>query len=533
MNFLEPALKYSSLGYSVIPIKPPAADAEGKDCNKKPPISWKGFQSRKATQQEIKKWDKQYPNARIGIVTGKISNLTTLDCDSQEAREQIEEYLPDSLITPIAKSPRKGNHLDFEYEPTLPTKAGILPGLDIRNDGGYIICPPSAGLNGSGYEWLPGLALGEVKPAKMPPALLSFLEQQNEAEPQQIKGEVSFNQGSRDESLFHLALTLAKGGMARKEVETATIQFARNCKPPFPEHDALAKVKSAFERLQNRERNLTQEVRDWIDITKGEFQTRDIFEELNIAREQKAAVSNILTRLISENLIERTGRRTGCFRRIEKDLHKMDIFNTEARLVNISLPFRIDEMVKIMPGNVIIVAGAKDSGKTAFLLNIVADNLDKFNIHYFNSEMGEGELKTRLRLFDDIPFEEWGKINFYERDENFADVVVPGEGNLNIVDFLEVYEDFWIVKKWIAEIWRKLQGAVAIVALQKPRGRDFAFGGEGSIEKARLALAMDNGELKIISGKNWKTTENPKGKKLKYKVVAGCKLIEVDNWSLE
>ena len=314
-------------------------------------------------------------------------------------------------------------------------------------------------------------------------------------------------------------------------------EFIRLTQPNWTEKEIRSTVDD--HRVKNlglpplEEANLTQKIRDWIETTKGEFQTRDVFEELNIPREQKAQVSKILTRLISEDLIERTGRRTGCFRRIERDLVRMDIFKVETKLVNITLPFGIDEMVKIMPGNVIVVAGAKDAGKTAFLLNIVADNLGKFDVHYFNSEMGEGELKARLQLFDDIPFSEWGKVNFYPRDENFADVVRPREGNLNIIDFLEIYEDFWIVKKRIAEIWRKLEGAIAIIALQKPQGRDMAFGGEGSIEKARLALAMEKGKLKIVSGKNWKTNENPIGKVIKFKLAAGCKFVETDAWSLE
>ena len=248
--------------------------------------------------------------------------------------------------------------------------------------------------------------------------------------------------------------------------------------------------------------NLTGEIREWISLQKGEFQTRDIFDELIIPKSKKAHVSTILTRLISESLIERTGRRTGCFRRIERDLSKMDIFNTSVKTVNVTLPFQINEMVKIMPGNVITLSGEKGAGKTAFLLNIAADNLGTLMIHYFNSEMGVGELRTRLELFEDFPFSDWSYVNFYERDENFQDVIVPGEGNLNIIDYLEIYEDFWLVKKRIVEIWRKLNGAVVIVGLQKPRGRDMAFGGEGSIEKARLALALEKGRLKIVHAKN-------------------------------
>ena len=271
---------------------------------------------------------------------------------------------------------------------------------------------------------------------------------------------------------------------------------------------------------------LIQDIRDWIDTTEGEFQTSEVFDILNIPRHQKAQVSRTLTTLISEGLIERTGRRTGCFRRIEKTLQKMDIFATKDETVDIVLPFYISDMVEIMPGNIIVIAGAKDAGKTTFLLNIAGDNRDKLKVHYFNSEMGEAELVKRLRLFNDIPFNEWGKISFYERDENFNDVIVPGEGNLNIIDYLEMYEDFWLVRKRIAEIWRKLHGALAIVALQKPIGRDTGMGGEGTLEKARLALAINHGLLKIVSAKNWKGMENPRGKEIEFKLVQGSKLIQ-------
>lgn len=326
-----------------------------------------------------------------------------------------------------------------------------------------------------------------------------------------------------------------------EEREQASRNYEEYIKLVYPERSERERLIMLDEhRVKNlklarlAEVNFTQKIRDWIEATSGEFLTRDVFEELNISRDQKQKVSIILTRLISEGMIERTGRRTGCFRLIERDLARMDIFNIDTKTVNLTLPFGIHEMVKIMPGNVIVVAGAKDAGKTALLLNIAADNLSKFDIHFFNSEMASGELKARLELFDDLPFSEWGKVNFYERDENFNDVVVPGEGNLNIVDFLEIFEDFWIVRKRVAEIWRKLNGAIAIIALQKPQGRDIAFGGEGSIEKARLALAMDKNQLKIVSGKNWqKTNENPRGKVIKFKLAAGCRFIETDAWSLE
>ena len=513
-KILTAALKYAESGFSVIPVQR----------NKKPFIAWEKYQHERATPDQIREWWQKYPNANVAIVTGGISGLNVVDFDSPEARETIEEKIPQSLIYPISTTPRKGWHYYFQSQNGLGNSIGFIDHADFRGEGGYIIAPPS-----EGYTWLPNLSIDEVQPCEMPDAIKELLTKQTIENPT-IKP-LDFNKGARDDSLFHMALSMARGGMAQAAVATAVLQFARSCKPPFSAQDALRKVESAFDRLKNKERNLTQEVRDWIESTEGEFYTRDVFEILDIAKDQKQKVSIILTRLISEGLIERTGKRTGCFRRIENELPKMDIFNANTETVDIKLPFGIHNLVNLMPGNIAVISGSKDAGKTSLLLNIIKDNMDKFNIQYFNSEMGEGELRRRLELFEDVPFADWKAVNFYERDQNFHDVIVPGKGNINIIDFLEIYEDFWIARKWIAQIWRKLEGAIAIIGIQKPPGRDFALGGAGTIEKARLYLALESGNLKIVSAKNWKGSENPKGKTLKYKIVSGCKLIQVDDWS--
>ena len=63
-KFLEAALRYHALGFSVIPV-------EGKI----PLIKWERFQTELATEEEIKSWFILFPTAGIGIVTGKISGI--------------------------------------------------------------------------------------------------------------------------------------------------------------------------------------------------------------------------------------------------------------------------------------------------------------------------------------------------------------------------------------------------------------------------------------------------------------------------
>jgi hypothetical protein len=153
--------------------------------------------------------------------------------------------------------------------------------------------------------------------------------------------------------------------------------------------------------------------------------------------------------------------------------------------------------------------------------------MGKFKINYFSSEMGAMELRARLQKFEGN-LQHWkDNVNFRERSSNFADVVKPND--VNIIDFLEVTEDFFKVGGMIKEIYDKLKKGIAIIALQKNKGRDLGLGAERSIEKARLYLSIEHGKIKIIKGKNWANPEvNPNGMQWSFKLVQGSKFIVMD-----
>lgn len=134
---------YHKNQFSVIPA--------GDD--KRPLVAWREFQFRLASEDELQGWWVRWPGANIGIVTGKISGITVIDCDSANAVAWIEEQLPDSFLCPIVSTPRGGRHYWLGYTPELRTGAHVLPGIDIRNDGGYVLAPPSMVPRGV-YSWV-------------------------------------------------------------------------------------------------------------------------------------------------------------------------------------------------------------------------------------------------------------------------------------------------------------------------------------------------------------------------------------------
>ena len=163
---LEAALEYQKRGFSVIPCRP----------DKKPYVSWTEFQKRRAAKEEINQWWHKHPEAMIGIVTGEISGLFVVDCDTPEGYESVNALIPDSTTFPIVRTQRGGWHLYclFPKDSNLTIGAGVMPGVDFRGEGGYVIAPPSRGEKGA-YTWQEGLSLDEVEPVPVPGALLSAL----------------------------------------------------------------------------------------------------------------------------------------------------------------------------------------------------------------------------------------------------------------------------------------------------------------------------------------------------------------------
>ncbi|WP_126172857.1 bifunctional DNA primase/polymerase [Altericroceibacterium xinjiangense] len=150
-----------ALGFSVFPIP---------FRRKKSAIPWKQFQSERASLDTVRKWASRPSN--VGIVTGAVSGILVLDLDSEEAVAEAERRgIPD---TPTVRT-SKGKHVYFQHPGgTIGNRTGLLPGWDIRGDGGYVVAPRSVHPSGFTYAWENPPGLFDLAPA--PEWLLTLLD---------------------------------------------------------------------------------------------------------------------------------------------------------------------------------------------------------------------------------------------------------------------------------------------------------------------------------------------------------------------
>jgi hypothetical protein len=93
----------------------------------------------------------------IGIATGPESGVWALDIDSAagEGAVRMLEAKHGALPATVKAITGKGRHLYFRWpgETEVRNREGMLPGIDARGIGGYVLAPPSVHPSGRRYAW--------------------------------------------------------------------------------------------------------------------------------------------------------------------------------------------------------------------------------------------------------------------------------------------------------------------------------------------------------------------------------------------
>lgn len=229
------ALEYLlTKGYSVIPVGD----------NKRPLIKWEEFQNRLPTIEEVEGWWEKFPNASVGIVTGKISGLTVIDIDVKEKPTTPLDTFP---LTYTVQTKSGGWHLYYEYSDSVGTCANQYkdyPHVDIRNDGGYVVAPPS-----EGYEVVESCCM-DVFPTAL------FVNGSGKGSSKKktfsMADVMSVESGGRNDSITKMIGSFLAVTQERKwktEVWKAIVKANKTYEPPLSERE----LKTTFESIAKKE----------------------------------------------------------------------------------------------------------------------------------------------------------------------------------------------------------------------------------------------------------------------------------------
>jgi hypothetical protein len=243
---LTAAIDYADRGWKVLPV--------GLD---KKPINNNGSTGATTSQKQIVKWWMDNPFANIGVATGPES-FWVVDCDVKEGKNGIAtlaEYFGDKFTFEMeenlfAKTATGGIHFLFKYPDGRDVKnaQGILDGVDIRGDGGYIVVAPSARKIGDEYVPYRWNNLG-LPIADAPEWALKLLTLQKDKTSMGVdltRIMTGLGAGERDSELWRYACHLAARNVPY-DIAYAFITVASDrCTPPFSHQLVKEKLDRAY-----------------------------------------------------------------------------------------------------------------------------------------------------------------------------------------------------------------------------------------------------------------------------------------------
>jgi len=254
-------------------------DCRDRDRGKHPLI--KGYQKYATTDLEtIRQWWTDYPLANVGIITG--DDWFVFDMDPRNGGEQsLSELQTKYGELPETVRVRTGGdgwhyYLSFFWQSgiSIKNRQSILPGIDIKGQGGYVVGPGSLHLSGKRYEWELSSAqdLHDVGLAEAPDWLIKLITEEKHgrnARPEPSPAAVTSSQckksngqpavevmdypddiilkGRKNETLFREARHMKDRWLSEKIIRNyIRLRNSHDCRPPLSERELTALLTSAL-----------------------------------------------------------------------------------------------------------------------------------------------------------------------------------------------------------------------------------------------------------------------------------------------
>lgn len=243
---VDDVTRYAEHGLAVFPLQP-----RGKD----PLDGSRGFKDATTDMSRIRSWWSRVEDLNVGMATGAASGgVFVIDVDQHGETDgglELSMWMAEHGRFPETASSVTGSggtHYFFKAPPGVSVKsaAHVIPGVDVRGDGGYVVLPPSIHPNGNRYEW-------DMEPwedceiAEADATVLEFVRTDGAQDRQRFELPDEIPQGKRDDTLFRYACSLQAQGLPDDRILTIVSDANRaRCKPPMSDEEVRNKVHSAL-----------------------------------------------------------------------------------------------------------------------------------------------------------------------------------------------------------------------------------------------------------------------------------------------
>ena len=144
---IRSALALAARGFHIFPCRP----------RDKRPATANGLKDATTDPEIIRAWWQQQPDNNIAIATGPASGVFVVDVDGLDAEATLRRLEAEhgALPATVEVITARGRHVYFKWpqEPVRNSAGKIGTHIDVRGDGGYVLCPPSIHPSGRRYSW--------------------------------------------------------------------------------------------------------------------------------------------------------------------------------------------------------------------------------------------------------------------------------------------------------------------------------------------------------------------------------------------
>lgn len=159
--------------------------------------------------------------------------------------------------------------------------------------------------------------------------------------------------------------------------------------------------------------------------------------------------------------------------------------------------FGIEELVEIFAGDLIVIAGKSNAGKTTLALSLMGENLDLMPSVLMGGEYTaiDGKIspkfKRRMKRMDWVEWMKEGKPRFqlYPVGSDYEDYIQADAHN--IVDWISLPGEYYLIDTVMKTIKDRVGGGVGTIVIQKNSSSEWGEGGERTERYADVYITID------------------------------------------